>query len=286
MRGAADRRQPQPVGLHAGGVFGLGSWALGLGPLAPAATPAPDQVLGLRSSVLEVTAGLSKPQDLRPKTQDLSPTPALRLGLQMLRGMGESPAGQIVEGTFRAAVWLARGLRPADGPRPERGLAAGQGGGLRLARARSPRGPLARPGPGPQISPTRSAAVGRTGSGRPAGKRGQSPFVRSTLRAVPANGDCPFSRTARRCSRFRRLRRPKRCWPITAPRACRSGRTRWSSFARDWIGWASLRPGSLPRYPTADRSGWPGLCWCGSGPAPPRGSLSSLWKTRPEWPTW
>ena len=25
------------------------------------------------------------------------------------------------------------------------------------------------------------------------GKRGQSPFVRSTLRAVPANGDCPFS---------------------------------------------------------------------------------------------
>ena len=31
----------------------------------------------------------------------------------------------------------------------------------------------------------------------PRGKRGQSPFVRSTLRAVPANGDCPlFPRAA------------------------------------------------------------------------------------------
>jgi outer membrane protein assembly factor BamB len=43
--------------------------------------------------------------------------------------------------------------------------------------------------------------LGRSGSGspgpgpaetQPRGKRGQSPFVRSTLRAVPANGDCPL----------------------------------------------------------------------------------------------
>ena len=30
------------------------------------------------------------------------------------------------------------------------------------------------------------------------GKRGQSPFVRSTLRAVPANGDCPLFPPVRR----------------------------------------------------------------------------------------
>ncbi len=47
-------------------------------------------------------------------------------------------------------------------------------------------------------------------------KRGQSPFVRSTLRAVPANGDGPL---------FRRARRPRPA--LQRPRAAgRSGRTR------------------------------------------------------------
>ena len=40
-------------------------------------------------------------------------------------------------------------------------------------------------------SPRQSTKDARCPDG-PAGKRGQSPFVRSTLRAVPANGDCPL----------------------------------------------------------------------------------------------
>jgi glycolate oxidase len=38
----------------------------------------------------------------------------------------------------------------------------------------------------------RGAGTSLAGGCLPLGKRGQSPFVRSTLRAVPANGDCPL----------------------------------------------------------------------------------------------
>ncbi len=89
-------------------------------------------------------------------------------------------AGRVLRQAFR----LASGPRLADG---------GSAAGVWLLRYQADGGDRH-----DQADGTATAEVSHEPAER--GKRGQSPFVRSTLRAVPANGDCPlFPRSPGSC---------------------------------------------------------------------------------------
>ncbi len=155
-----------------------GSWVLGLGSSvwdATAGLPGSAGVGGRGPGVggqeLGATAGLSnraeearvdKPPvaptppssspvpsppsaDPRPPSADPRP-PALRLGLQMLQGMGEARPGRSSR-RGPAAVRLAGGLCQADGPGRSAALRLAKAGAFGSLGLESPRGPLARPGP-------------------------------------------------------------------------------------------------------------------------------------------